>query len=761
MPGFRTDIGQLLLYDPDKSRSIVHSYSSRPTPLEERTMGRLLFVVEIESTDPSYQSLIQDLGRVLTAEYYGSENFHVEAAFERALQKANEHLHGIVGEELESLLSKLNICIAVVKDSTLHFTVLGRIHAFLIHGQQIIDVLETSNGAPPETPTPLKVFTNIISGQLSSNDTLLLCTTSLLDHLSQEKLKRLILNRQPSDGVKELEHLLVDVEGTSSFAAILIQLAAATEEAPPAESREYGKFPAPAKTQDSMERLIEREQTTNTLLTHSLWPNLGRLAKRGVGYLQRATSERAQPPPREMPEEPSDETLADTTRARMPFPRRSRTSVGTVLTATARFIGGVLLRLLSGIATGIANGVRWTVDRVRRPGFRSSGRALPYATNRGIARGASWFTRLSPARRRLLLVAIVLILLFAQSVVSLGDRREARKKTEEYEAFLRTANEKVSAADAALLINNESGARRLLVEAQEALGKIPDTRQAPKEGVVTAKTSIEQRLETIRHIVKVDLEPVADLAGLDVGFTASALGLYDDQAYTFNTRNSSVYRIGLEDKKAEVAVASPSLEKPLKGFVNGSGTPLLLQEDGSLVRIGDGGSLATVPIQYENVDRSVVDAVLYNSRLYTLDARNNQVFRHDRSGQGYGLGTSWLSDVETDIRDARSIAIDGAVYVLKGDGAIVKFSGGKKTSVTFDVVDPALSEPLALYTAGDATTLFLLDPKGERVVEFSKDGAFLRQYQSALFVGATDLIAIGETVYVLTGTQVVRFPITK
>lgn len=757
MPALHTAFSHLLIYDPDKSRTTVHSASARPTPLEERALGRLFLLVEVDSAHPENHQVIEELQNIVTAEYYGSESFQVEHAFERALQKTNERLRDRLSEQLEELLPRLNVVIAVLKDTSLHFTVIGRMHAFLIHGQRIIDILDSSDGASSEPPSPLKIFTNVISGQLNLSDTLLICTTSLLDHFSQEKLKRMTIGADPQAAAEALESSLAEADSGSGFGAIIIRLApAAGAETREKTEPEYAlRSPGiPSPTQDSMERLIAKERATNSLLTHSLWPNLGRLVSSGIS---RARGDRQR-------SEPSPEATEETPATSMPSRRLSLQPTG----ASAR-IGGVAVTIGRGILLGLSSALRglWKLllagvmacaNLFRRSRARAPGRSFSSTANRKLSHGARWFERLTPGRRRILLVAVVLLLLFSQSIVSLGNGRESKKNRVAYENYLQEAKEKISAADAALLIKNESSARALLAAASDALAKIPDVKQAPRDEAASTKKLIETKLQSIRHVVTVSPVQVVDLAGLDAGFAATALGFNGGALYTFNSRTSSIYKVDLQKKTASTTVDAPSLDHQLRSFVRGGTSPILLGVDGSLQSIASGNaSLASVPVQYANVDHDVVDAAVYNGRLYTLDPRNNQIFRHEKSGAGFGLGIAWVTEVGNDLHETVSFAIDGSIYLLRRNGDLMKFSGGKKAA-TFDAADPAMTEATRVFTNDAAASVFVLDANQRRVVEYSKDGGFARQYQADALSNATDIVVDKSSIYILAGTQILAFP---
>lgn len=759
MAALRIESNHLLLYDPDKSRTTVHCFIAAPTPLEERMLGRLFFVIELNSNEAPDHQLIHAMQRELHTYYYQSEDFHIESAFEKALQRLNDRLHSIMGQQTADWIKKANMLVGVVKETSLHFSVIGRMHAFLIHRQRILDILESSTGAP-ETPSAVKIFSNIISGHLSLNDALLFCTTSLLDYLSQEKLKRVISEHGPDASVQTLEQLLNEAEGSTSFAAVVIRLSAiAGQEEEFAAVSPVREPSAISQPQISMEQLMRREQKTNELLTHPLWPNISRIVKNGVQQLGSAMGSviQKQAPPKpaaltrdEQPEASSNvterETLDEASRPESAGVQRKITTGGRYFVV-----------VISSIATFVAR--LWKVLRPSKaPGTL---RDMPRGVNRRIAHGARWMQTMTPGRRRLFLVALIFILLFAQNVVNVGKNRQKKQTLASYQQFINEAKDQVNAADAALLINNESGARAALQKARDDLKKIPANQKRFQQQTEPVKADIETRLQQIRHSIAVQPETLTDLAALDVGFQPVSFALAENAVYTFNGRTSSLYRIAIASKTAETVVDSPTLENALQYFVIGAATPTMMQAGGSLQQYsGTGKKLAALTVQYPTPVSSIQDAAFYNKRLYTLDAANNRIYRHELSGTTYSTGKSWLT-ADIDVRNARSFAIDGSVYLVDATGKILRLTNGKPDGTNFDAADPALTDPKSVFTSAELSTLFVLDPANRRVLEYDKKGGFLRQYVADSLTEAKDFLVNNGTVYVLSGTRVLTFPLTK
>lgn len=748
MQRYRLDASHLLLFDPDAHRSTVHAAFADPSPLEESTLGRAFLLIEIDSRDPANDAFITTVQNTFFSGYYRGSEFSLESAFERALQLTNERVQEVVGERVADILPRLHLTLGIVHDTKLHFTVIGRLHAFLFHRQRIVDVLAASAGGD-EQPTPLKMFTTIVSGELTERDALFFCTTSVLDHLSQEKIKRMVVDHSPEETTQLLESMLAETDGPTPFATLTLKIAAVEE--PVAEKAERVipdlPFADIHKPQDSMNELIQRERQTNQLLTPSLWPNVGGMFKGKRGASTRDDDMKSS----------AHETPGS------PFERQElNASTPSGLSITLAQIGRWSMKGLRLVGTGLlalANAIAAMVQR--RP--RGSKSSFARSTNRRLASGASWMANLAPHRRRLFLAMLILLVLFAQSVVSVGKRREQKLVNESYRTALAAAKEKITASDAALLIRNESGARRLLTEAAEQLARVPENVKATSEERGRVAATLQEKQASIRHVVQVSPDTVADLTTLDVGAVARGLLPSDGALYAYNLDTDSVYKVPTNGDDPEFVVDSPSLSSHIVATVPGKESTLLfLQGDGNLQELNLGTKkLSTVTVGYANVDRDVRAAYFYNNRLYTLDAKNNGIFRHDKETGGYSKGTAWLNSNHPDVTNGTALAVDGALYVLGSDGAILKFANGASTDITFDAADPALTDPTDFWVSTTLPTLFVLDAKNARIIEYNKEGTFLRQYAADSFRDATAFTIVDSVIYVLTGSRVVSVPVSS
>ena len=74
-----------------------------------------------------------------------------------------------------------------------------------------------------EPLNPLKLFSHITSGLLDPGNALVLSTARLLEYVSEEKIKSIVLRYQPHVAIRELERLLAEVPSYVGFSAVVVK----------------------------------------------------------------------------------------------------------------------------------------------------------------------------------------------------------------------------------------------------------------------------------------------------------------------------------------------------------------------------------------------------------------------------------------------------------------------------------------------------------------------------------------------------------
>lgn len=755
-------ISKLLIYSPGRSRSTVNIYVPKITPLEKQNLGQLLALIEIDSNEEINERIIRLIEEQISENYYGSENFNTEIAFETALQKTNQKLHELILSGQNSWLDKLSCLIAVHKGRELHLAQLGKTNAFFIHGPKILNIVDQAGEAKGKI-NPLKIFSNVISGTINEEDSVLFCTTDLLDYLSQEKLRRIITENTTEKAIQILNQLLADDENDIPFAAIILKLLAVEEKPVSVEEKVAQTVSSPyySATESSMDNLISKEKSTSELLTPSVWPNFTKAIREGLGSIQKLWKK----------EEPADRKsihgsrleASDDQKKLSREMRPSQKERGLLLTLLS-LLGMGLKKLHELIIMGI-KAVAGLFQKQQRRSIRGQIRTLPHRTNKKAAKWLVTLKNLSSTRKIILVAALLLIIIFAYNVVNLGNREEKKQLKQQYADMVTHASEKTNEAEAALIYENEEDARILLSEAKALLASIPSDEKDLRDQINSLSGQIQTQLDKVNHIVKI--ENPSEFANLKIGDlnpTPQGIMLLGNTLYAYESSLNNIFTIALEDQTATALETTGEVEGNIQRGIPLTANRLLLYSSADkFYRFNTlDNSLTETAVTFANVDKTVHDFDTYLGRIYTLDTKNNQIFRHEAAGDGYAEGLTWITEEGLDLTNATSLAIDGSVYVAKNNGEIWKlFAGGRDAEFKVSTIDPAFSSPTQIITTPEVENIYVLDPNNKRVVVLNKNGGLVNQYYSESFDSLIDF-SVSETsnaIYLLNGTKVYKVDI--
>ncbi len=743
-------VDKFLIYDPDKSQSTGNVFISHPTPVEEETFGKLLIITDIHSQDRINQDVINTIQEELKKHYYQSSDLNIETAFENALQKTNDKLHQLIQDGLANWVDKLNIIIAVIKDNQMHITQIGSLHAYLIHGPKIVDILEISETPAELEINPLKIFSNIISGQLNPGDYVLFCTASLLDFISLEKMKRTIFGSRPQDSAAYIENLLIDTNQKTTFAAIIAQAIPDT-----ADQKQYmplnlehSEYSAP---QVSMDEMHSREQKTSELMTPSIWPVIKKSISSITGKTKGLLNGKVLQKPSQ--DKPYPEKLRPALKPRY-TEQKDKNIIVTILLFIWRFIKGIFV-LLGKVLIGFFKFFKNFKES------RQQVKNLPDKIAHTLAKWINQFLSLTASRKILLLIAFLLIFAFAQSIVTLGEGQEKEKTTTEYSQVVIDIEQKQAEIDASLIYGDDQKAFQLLNEARSLLAQLPDKKQY-RDTISQFNQSLQQRADKINHVVEVT-EPTElyDFATAEEGASVRGMVQIRDKIFAFNPNNNSIYGFDLESKETDIVTntteeignlqlrATPEDNNYITYYTNAD----------KVVRFSLSSSeFEERDINFANQDKTIKYIESYAGRLYVLDTKNNAIFRHNNIATGYAEGASWVQD-DLDLTDATALTVDGNIYVLKANGEIWKLTQGRKQDLAMNQIEPAFNNPTSLFTKTDSEKIYVLDPENNRLVIFNKQGKLINQYRSDQFDGLKDFIVSDDenTIYLLNKTRLYSF----
>ncbi|OGY83741.1 MAG: hypothetical protein A3F54_05165 [Candidatus Kerfeldbacteria bacterium RIFCSPHIGHO2_12_FULL_48_17] len=767
---------ELVINHPDNLRSICHTYISDPTPLEEKNLGRIFVLIEEHNHNEFAQELFKKIVETLDYEYYHGTDFDMEIAFENALQKLNHTLQELSSEYGDDWLSGFSAVISVLKGEKTHFSAAGRAQAFLIQKDKIIDIL--SQGSSGGNINPVRIFSSILSGDLRKNSSLLLGTESILEYLSQDRIRRLV-NETDSEGVmKKFDSLLRGNASSTNFACVLIKMKNVSAETQGQHSKQKSSnSPVEAKKRvaDSMSSLINQERQTSELLSPSLWPNFRKRLKKKDEVVEKKLDDDDDNDDDDIESEDREEDVGAMKEERAYADHREKgdhrekrgkrkpsanknEAWQIILKKTWEITQKVILKLVSLIA--MAFQALWSFIK-RQKGTGKKFRSLN--GNSGIIRNtARRIKNLPRSRKILLVVALVFIILFAQSVIFQDKKQETKQEGVTIQKNISDAAIKIDEAKAALLYDNENGARAFLLEAQKLLQEIPATAENYNETVVPKLAEVKTQLDAVNHVKTIDSpDIIADFSQVFSDIKLKKIELTKNTLLAFDEANGSIYSSDITNPEPKTLISRPGEDTTTVASNSDGKNVYILSKGKTLGTLNiDGKTVQDVAIGLAN-GANIVDFAHFSSRMYALDAQNNQIWKHAASGTGFGNGEKWLQE-DINLANATSMFIDGSVYIGGSDGKIIKlFSGSTDSEFTLAEIGPGLGPVTAITATENGDKLYILDSTNKRIVILGKDGKLLEQWVLSNLEGTKDMtVNEDETfLYVLHNSQVYQLPL--
>ncbi len=158
----------------------------------------------------------------------------------------------------------------------------------------------------------------------------------------------------------------------------------------------------------------------------------------------------------------------------------------------------------------------------------------------------------------------------------------------------------------------------------------------------------------------------------------------------------------------------------------------------------------------------------YSGNLYVVDTKNNQIWRYRPSEKGFETTpeTYFAPTTNVDLAGVQSIDIDGNVWLLFADGRLLKFFGGEQKAFELKGLPDPLSAPTAIAVRLDGDLIYVADAGNGRILEFTKDGQFQRQFMPAegnALQGMRDLFLdeAGDKFYIVTSDSIYKADLPK
>ncbi len=410
---------------------------------------------------------------------------------------------------------------------------------------------------------------------------------------------------------------------------------------------------------------------------------------------------------------------------------------------------------VKGIATGagrLMEGVRALGERAHPgqaepPAVTKSSReaaALPAAAWPSERRVAVEEVAATPGRSRwwLLLALIGIPLVIAAIVLAMLWMRTKAAEAQ----FVDLLNGATAAVNEAQTLPDEAMARLRLNTAREFLDKASALR--PNDArLVKLQATYRENLDRINHVT-----PLYGIVPLwsfqDSGRRLERVIAGGDSLFVLDRGKQEIYRFVLSQLRDSVTPADkPALykgqiigEAAVSDLLDITWAEAVGSQRSRLLALDASGGLTSYDVTWATNRVPITGRdqwglpqlmMAYGGNLYLADTKLNQVWRYRPGEKGYENAPEkyFSANTKVDLAGMQSMTIDGNIWLLFADGRLLKFFRGEPQPFEFKGLPDPLNAPTAVATSVDSDYLYVADAGNGRIVEFTKEGKFVRQFR--------------------------------
>jgi len=687
-------------------------------PEKEKELGKLVIFLSSDNpfdfNEEKFQELLHELENIYynypLAEHETINLKKLEQIFEQSLKNFNQQFTWLAqAKQINLDLKQINILAAVVRNNDFIFSQINSLDLFvLFRGKQgeekIINIAEQGDARTP-TPSTQKLFANLISGDLSSAERILITNKNLSKYLSLYKIKNLLLGKAAEEIDETFKQTLRQITNADNFAWILLKRLSGDEQTVIAQESLDNESTQPLDLDKTEEKVSNRASLGQTI-NHQLLNLKKSFSNKGKGNVSK-----------------------------------------TVFNETIELDFGSKMKKFLTIL----------------PFYPSNRQTQQYALSKG-SKMKNFFKNVVnyPLLLKFGFVLVLMIVgVFIYSAVYMHNQKQEQLALEQYQGNLSAVRTEIANARAKLIYGDKLAAEQIYLGLDEKIKALSNDSQEQ----IDNKTQLEKESESLYYeifnITLVDqIKPMANLNDFTDGkvryeklqFLGNELiGLGGDTKIllSVNQNNGQVHMIETQSDAIQDFSLAMSLPEENDALY-------FWQADKAIWQFSTTDSALT-DLQVLLPDNFKPNAVAsYNKNLYFTDPNNKQIWKFTKVTSGFAKGKAWIMDVNLpNLEQVKDMVIDSSIYLLYGNGQIDKyFNGEKEKTFNLDNVQPAIAGTDKIYTTEELPLIYISSFQDKRIIVLNKDGAFQKQYQLKLDSDIQDILIKDNKIFILRENQV-------
>lgn len=309
---------------------------------------------------------------------------------------------------------------------------------------------------------------------------------------------------------------------------------------------------------------------------------------------------------------------------------------------------------------------------------------------------------------------------------------------------------KINMAENFLILKDEKKANSIFKEAWEEILPLSEGKLPFKDEVLILKELIEENLQNLNKLEKI-AEPEILFEFSKKEFLPQKMIALDKILYFFNPYSNDLYKFEKEEK-----IKIETDQRFNKAIPFDKNSILFFSKPNKLIFLKENQFGETFALKLPYPDSNCTDLSVFGKNIYFLYGREGEIIKYSLPLTiGKDDPKFWLSPDTQKVTDAKSMTIDGSIWILDKENNIDRFYLGKYQETLILDFFPYPKNIEKILINRNLPYLFLLESVQKRIIVLNKSGQIVSQFQSEKFDDLKDFVVSKDgIIYLLNGQKV-------
>jgi hypothetical protein len=379
---------------------------------------------------------------------------------------------------------------------------------------------------------------------------------------------------------------------------------------------------------------------------------------------------------------------------------------------------------------------------------------LPQISFQGFLEKINIFQKIRTSRffrkKFVLIASLILLLILGFFIFRMEE--PPLKRTEE---VFPQIHEKITLVENFLILKDEAKANSLLKEAWQEVFPLTEKENPLKREAEILKEVIKEKLEDLNKLEKIENPQV--LFEFSRGeFSPQKLIILDKTLYFFNPSSNTFFKFE-QGKKVKLE----GIEGIEKAIPFDEDSILSFLEPNKLIFLNNDELGEPISLKLPYLEFNLVDLSSFAKNVYLMDNKEGEIVKYASPLViNKDFPKIWLNQTAKKTKEAKSMAIDGSIWVLNQENSIDRFyAGAYLETLTLDFF-PFVQNLDKILINRNLPYIFISESKESRIIIIDKSGNLVLQLQSDNFNNLKDFTVSDDgTIYILNDLKIYQVKI--